>query len=342
VLGRVALVGPTAEDIKPASWGYARLRLEAPVVLTRGDRFVLRTYSPPLTIGGGLVLDPRPPLRAGVRRPNGTARFVSLDPAGDAEETATVRAARLMVAETGVGGLPVAALTSRIGVAPSARPAAIERLIARDAAVIAGSSLVSPSEMSALRQRVLDALAAHHRAEPLADGMPREELRERLFSRAGPGVFERVLDDLGQARLVVARERVALAGHRIALSGADEQAREALDRAFADAGLRPPDLAALSASLDQPPDVIDRVTKLLLRQKVLVRVDTLIFHARALARLKANIAALKSTAASAPVRIDVAAFKDRFGVSRKFAIPLLEYLDRERVTKREGDSRVIL
>jgi selenocysteine-specific elongation factor len=86
--------------------------------------------------------------------------------------------------------------------------------------------------------------------------------------------------------------------------------------------------------------VADRVFKLLQRQKVLVRLDTLLFHDEALKRLKAEVAALKTTGTGA--RIDVATFKERFGVTRKFAIPLLEYLDRERLTRRVGDSRVIL
>jgi selenocysteine-specific elongation factor len=87
--------------------------------------------------------------------------------------------------------------------------------------------------------------------------------------------------------------------------------------------------------------VADRMQKLLLRQKTLLRVDTLVFHDDALKELKREVAALK-TAAGAAARIDVATFKERFGVTRKYAIPLLEYLDRERLTRRVGDSRVIL
>jgi selenocysteine-specific elongation factor len=90
-----------------------------------------------------------------------------------------------------------------------------------------------------------------------------------------------------------------------------------------------------------PAAVADRVLKLLQRQKVLVKLDTLLFHDEALKQLKAEIGALKG-AAGAAARIDVAMFKERFGVSRKFAIPLLEYLDRERVTRRTGETRVVL
>jgi selenocysteine-specific elongation factor len=341
-LGRAALVGQDRAEIAPGDDGYVRLRLESPAVLTRGDRFVLRAYSPPFTIGGGVVLDPQPPLRAGIRRLGGAARFARLDPTAVGHEGDSDDAIRTMLAETGAPGLPVAALTSRVGLAPADRQAKIQHLVERGEAVVAGEMLVAPAEIARLEQRVLEALAGHHRAEPLVEGMPREELRERLFARAGPGVFECVMERLAGARQIVARDRVALAGHRIALSQEDQEARERLEVLFATSGLRPPEVATLAAALGLAGDVIDRVMGLLVRQRTLVRVGTLVFHERALQGLKSNVAGLKRAAGGKTVTLDVPAFKERFDVTRKFAIPLLEYLDRERVTRRVGDVRVIL
>jgi len=116
--------------------------------------------------------------------------------------------------------------------------------------------------------------------------------------------------------------------------------RNAIDQLFRDAGLKPPDLASIAASVKAADAIVDRMLKLLQRQKVLVKLDVLLFHDAALRQLKAEVSGLKSGAA--PARIDVATFKERYGVSRKFAIPLLEYLDRERVTRRAGDSRIVL
>ena len=113
-----------------------------------------------------------------------------------------------------------------------------------------------------------------------------------------------------------------------------------VEQAFERAGLTPPDRAALAATLGLPPAQVERALTLLVRQKALVRLDTLVFHASALERLKREVRALKGSPAGQ--RLDVAAVKDRYGVSRKFAIPLLEYLDRERVTRRTGDARVVL
>ena len=149
------------------------------------------------------------------------------------------------------------------------------------------------------------------------------------------------LADLARAGTIAVRERVALASHRVELSPEEDRARAAIERSYRDAGLTPPDAAAIAAAAGIAPAVADRVMKLLLRQKVLVRVDVLVFHDEALRRLKDEVAGLKSPAGGA-ARIDVATFKERFGVTRKFAIPLLEYLDRERVTRRMGDTRVVL
>ena len=125
------------------------------------------------------------------------------------------------------------------------------------------------------------------------------------------------------------------------MAGASFETIDQLRGAYRDGGLKPPDAAAIATHVGAPAPVVDRIVRLLLRQKTLVKVDALIFHDEMLKQLKAEVAALKdSTGAGA--RIDVATFKDRFGVSRKFAIPLLEYLDRERVTRRVGESRVVL
>ena len=129
--------------------------------------------------------------------------------------------------------------------------------------------------------------------------MPREELREQLFGRGHAAVFERALADLAAAGTIAVRDRVALATHRLALSPEEERARAAIERAFRDGGLKPPDAATIAADGGVAPAVVDRMLKLLQRQKVLVRVDTLLFHDEALKRLKADVAALKTRRAPA-------------------------------------------
>jgi selenocysteine-specific elongation factor len=193
-----------------------------------------------------------------------------------------------------------------------------------------------------LSAKLLTVVGDFHRSHPLLDGIPREEARERVFARAHPAVFEDVLAQLTQSGQLSVRDRLALASHRLELSPEEAHARELIQAAYQRAGLKPPDAAALAAEAQISPLLVEKMTALLLRQKVLARLDTLVFHVGTLDQLKADIQALKSSAPGGRATVDVATFKDRYGVTRKFAIPLLEWLDRERVTRRMGDTRVVL
>jgi len=357
ILGRVALVGPLrsgsaaagapgaprgeAPIVQPGARAFVRLRLEAPAVLARGDRYILRAYSPPTTIAGGLILDPKPP-RTAIRTAAAIERLSRLDfdPAAADRAAADARAIAAMLDEAGGAGMAIAAITSRAGVAPAAAATRADALVAAGQAIRAGDTIVAADVFSRLKDAIVGALGEHHRAEPMSDGVPREALREQLFARGAPAVFDLALAELAAARAVAARDRVALATHRLALTPEEERARAAIERAYRDGGLKPPDAAAIAATAGVAPAVADRILKLLQRQKVLVKVDALLFHDEALSRLKADVTALKSGTVAA--KIDVATFKERFGVTRKFAIPLLEYLDRERVTRRMGETRVVL
>ena len=366
ILGRVALVGPPVDGVvspaprparprrargaaadapalmlQPGSRGYVRLRLESPAVLARGDRYILRAYSPPITIAGGLILDPKPP-RTAIRSAAAIERLQQLDvdrSAGGAA-AADVRALGAMIDDIGPAGLPLGDVVSRAGIEPADVVARVDALVAAKRAVRAADWLVAAAVFSGLTDAVVAALTEHHRAQPISEGIPREELRERLFARGAAAVFDAALAELAAANRIVARDRVALASHKLALTPEEDRARTAIERAFRDGGLKPPDSAAVAAAAGVPAPVADRVLKLLQRQKTLVKVDVLLFHDDVLKQLKADIVAMKAEGGTAT--IDVATFKERFGVTRKFAIPLLEYLDRERVTRRMGETRVVL
>jgi len=154
-------------------------------------------------------------------------------------------------------------------------------------------------------------------------------------------LFEYVIERLAAAGQLAGRDRLALASHRVSLSPEEDQARRAIEDAYRAAGLKPPEPEAIADERDIDRATLDRVVKLLMRQRVLVRIESLLFHEEALARLRREMTALKDTAGAA-ARIDVATFKERYGVTRKYAIPLLEYLDRERITRRVGEGRVLI
>jgi len=331
LLGRVALSeGP---HVEPGTAVFARVHLEAPVVLVRGDRFILRAYSPLSTIAGGTVLDPLPP-RRGVRTPAGATRFAQLREVDTPDD-----AVMAMMDERGLAGLAVDQLASRGGVPADRCQALGDRLTKDGKAARIGTVLVSALRLSAVEPQMLDALSRYHTRHPLEEGMPREELRERLFSDAPVAVYEEVLRRLVARKTVVVRERVALAEHAVALTDEEARACDMMLDTLRVAALAPPDPAALARSIGVAPDVVKRLVVLLGRRGKLVRTGDLCFDTSALDQLKSEIQALKQNGTET---LDVAGFKSHFDLTRKYAIPLLEYLDRERVTRRVGDVRRIL
>ena len=339
ILGRVALAresqpeNPRERNDPGEAAAYARIHLESPAVVTRGDRFILRAYSPLATIGGGVVLDPRP-ARGSIRSAAGVERFRRLDAPADRDHALVA-----FVNESEGAGFPRLALVSRAGLSYAEADQAVDRLLRSEAATLIGDLLVSPRVRAELGERLLGAIRGHHEAHPLDGGLPREEARERIFRRAAPEVFEAVLHDLVGGRRVVARDRLSLEGRQVSLSEEEARVQAALERVYLDARLTPPDIATASAAANAHVPVAERIVALLVRNKTLVRIESLVFHAAALNELKADVRQRKAEGAA---RVDVASFKERYGVTRKFAIPLLEYLDRERVTRRVGESRIVL
>jgi selenocysteine-specific elongation factor len=335
VLARVSFAGPGRLEALPGERALARLRFEQPAVLTRGDRVVLRAYSPPVTIGAATVLDPVP-RTPGIRSP---AAYVRLERLRDSTAPDIVAA---MIEERGLAGLDAGEVAVRSGVDASTLDAMVGQL-ERDGRVLpVGARLVDLQALDRAAATLVRLVHAHHQDDPLSEGLPRAEARARLFGKVDAGVFEAAIARLVARGELVDRDRLARPTHRVRREGADAEAQARVEEAYRRGGLIPPDAAALAAETGVPADVAARVTTLLLRQKTLVRVDTLVVHREALEQLKREMSALKAAAEGGLVRIDVASFKDRYGMSRKFAIPLLEYLDRERVTRRTGDVRVLL
>ena len=346
VLGRVSVAG-TENEVAPGTNALVRLRLESAAALTRGDRFIIRAYSPPVTIGGGVVLDPAP-TRAGVRSAEGLDSLVRIDLNPARQEADAVAS---LVTAAGLAGIPRESLVARAGVPPTGVTAMLQ-VLAERGVVTAGERVVAASHVARASDALVTLIAAFHRAQPLSDGLPREEAREKVSAptsakasagqRADASVFEKIVDDLKKAKILVGSDRLALATHTVAASGEDARIKAAVAAAYQSAGLKPPDAASVQASAAAPAATVEKITAVLIREKVLVRLDTLTFHADALRTLKEEIRGLKAAAPDGNATVDVAAFKDKYGISRKFAIPLLEYLDRERVTRRTGDARLVL
>ena len=321
--------------LEPGASAFVRLHLERPIALTRGDRFVLRAYSPMITIGGGVVLDPDPPAGR-LRSAAGFRRALRLDALDD-----DAAAVLTMVGEAGGAGVTVGALGPRVGRSVTELGRVAAALVDEGALVAMGERLVAAATAEAAGEALLAIAGAYHRDHPLEPGLPREEARERLASQAGPALFEHVAQALAAAGRLAAGRHLALATHRIVLTDEETRVKGELAGLLLREGLSPPDPAVWARERGVDRSLADRMLKLLLRDGTVERLDTLVFHRRVLERLREDVAGLR-TGAAEPVRIDVAWFKQRFGITRKFAIPLLEYLDRVRVTRRSGRERIVV
>lgn len=246
-----------------------------------------------------------------------------------------------MIDAAGIAGIASSSLISRAGVAPNQLSSTVKALTARGI-ISAGDRLVASPHMQAASDRLVALVTASHKAHPMSDGLAREEAREKIFAKVAPAVFEKILEDLKTHKALVGSERLALPSHKPTVAGADDRIRTAIVEAYRTAGLKPPDAATLDAVVQAPAAIIEKVVALLLREKVLTRLGTIVFHTEALQQLKAEVIAMKGNAPDGRATVDVAAFKDRYGISRKYAIPLLEFLDRERITRRTGDIRLVL
>jgi len=325
-------------SIRRGEGGYARLRLESEATVTRGDRFVLRSYSPSVTLAGGRIADPAAPA-GGVRLEPTIQRFATLLAPLRGQDKTEIDAQALMVAEAGAQGLAADALSWRMRVAPDDVTRTIRTLAESGRAIDVGGRLVDPVWRTRLTERVLAALDAHHAAEPLSEGISREEVRERVLGIAAPGLAELVIHDLMKAGRIRGSDRLSIAGRDVALTTEEVRVRDAIDQALRSAFLQPLESARLAEVAASTPSAVEKMLQLLVRQKIIVRLGGMPFHRDSLEQLKSEIRGLKE---KVDAGISVATFKDRYGLSRKHAIPLLEYLDRERVTRRVGDSRVLM
>jgi selenocysteine-specific elongation factor len=315
------------KQLKPGDEAYAQLRFAEPILLLPGDRFIVRQFSPVITIGGGVVLDASPLTRR--QRVEDTLAFLKTVREGSPEQVLASRVGRRGAIGLRLHDVPGEMNIQREEVAKLARKAGLVRC---------DQVLISLDAFAKAKADKLQALKKFHDANPLVAGMSKEELRDRV--KLGPEVFYSVLGKLAEEKkLEIAGELVRLPGRGVVMKDEETESKKIIEQAFASAGLKVPSLKEVLAGLKVDRVRAQKIVTLLLRDKILIKIsEELVFHQSALLDLRQKIAALKTTTP----KIDVAGFKDMTGVSRKYAIPLLEYLDRERVTRRVGDERLIL
>jgi selenocysteine-specific elongation factor len=334
----VALYGEKpgqAKQVKPGATAYAQLRLADAALLLPGDRFILRQFSPVITIGGGMVLDAMPLARA---KKDAALQFLKVLDGG--VDGAVLRA---RIARRGQSGLTAAELIAESGWRSEDLETLLATAIQQNGVARLGGAYLDSSALATLQSAAIAAVDAFHKKNPLVPGISKEELRESLGS--APDVFSGMLELLvREKKLALAGDLVHLPGRGVVMKDEEAESKKIIEQAFASAGLQVPALKDVLAGLKIDRTRAQKIMTLLLRDKVLLKIsEDLVFHQSSIAELKQKLAAVKAkTAPGAVAKIDIGQFKDLTGVTRKYAIPLLEYFDRERVTRRVGDARVIL
>jgi selenocysteine-specific elongation factor len=315
-------------QLLPGHEALAQLKLAEAALLLPGDRFIIRQFSPVVTNGGGVVLDAAPMPRVRASR-----TFLEILASGDAGAILRARIARREHE-----GISISRLVAETGWTKNAIETQLAQEVATGAVARAGERFLDSTALEALKTNVVAAAADHHKRNPLVSGISKEQLRDQVNTY--PEVFEALVAMLiRDKKIEIVADQVRLPGLGVVMKDEEAESKKKIEEAFAGAGLTVPALQDVLAGLRVDKTRAQKIVTLLLRNKILVKVsDDLVFHRSALEQLRRQMAAYKVKSA----KIDVAKFKELTGVTRKYAIPLLEYLDREHVTRRVGDAREIL
>jgi selenocysteine-specific elongation factor len=328
VIAEVRLYG--GKEVNPGERVFAQLRMEEPGLLLPGDRFIIRQFSPVITIGGGWVLNANPPSKVKKDEAESFLREIAI---------ATPEAAlEARVARRGQQALSVAEAVAETGLPASVIQRHLSKAVQNGDIVRAADVFIHRAFFDSLKSQLTKRVEDFQAESPLVAGLGRKELQESFATRSE--VFSAALDALvKEKKLEFAGELVRLPGRGVVMKDEESESKRIIEQAFASAGLAVPALKDVLSTLKVDRARAQKIVTLMLRDKVLVKVsDDLVFHSSALQQLREQMASQKAKSPN----IDVGRFKELTGVSRKYAIPLLEYLDRERVTRRVGNERIIL
>lgn len=331
VMGRVLL---QQDELAPGEHTYAQIKLERPVAVLPGDRYIIRSYSPVITIGGGGILNPLPRRRRR-SRPELWNEMAVLDKGTPSE--------RILyhLKQADQRGLSLAEISLRTALYGKTLERELQNLLGQNKAIkldSEGQRILSAEVYEKKRSQALNFLKQYHLEAPLSPGMPKEELRSRLFPILEDNrFFQRLLADLVKAdELAQDKDLVRLAGHRLNMQEKDRDIQSRIAEIYLNAGMTPPSKTELFAMFEDK-TLVSSLLNLLVREGVLVYLkDDLYLHTAVLAQIRSMVVNFLKQHGE----MGINDFRDLAGgLSRKYMVPILEYLDNQKLTMRIGDKR---
>ena len=321
------------DELNPGETCFAQIRLDAPTAVLKGDRYVLRSYSPVQTIGGGEILNPLPDKKK--RFSDAVLSELEILHTGGQKEVLELFVSLGRFHGVEESGLSFLANISKKKLAePLKALKAQKRVIQFDKE---RSLLIHADFLDKAKDEVLETIAGYHKNFPLKTGLIKEELRSRTTGSRNPKLFNYIIKQLSQGGIIVQeKELVRLKEHRVTLAQDQEKARQEIEKIYAKGGLQPPYFKDLKE--DFPGNTAIDVLGVMVKEGLLLKIkEDLYFHRRAVKELeKRLIDFLKKHG-----EITTPQFKEMTGTSRKYTIPLIEYFDLSQITVRVGDSRVL-
>jgi selenocysteine-specific elongation factor len=334
VLARVALMG--RDVLEPGESAYAQLRLDAPVFCLHGDAFIIRRFSPTITIGGGTVLHPNPTKHKSTDKHTLSA-LQALDQGTLSEQIP------ILLATDAKRAMNLNELNSLLGL-PGPDLAKICSDLAQSKKLVMVPApmpiLVLPHVVDSLKKDTLKRVGDFHKDNPLQKGISKEELRKTLYDDLPLEIFRYCLDGLVEKQKIsFFEDAVSVHGRMVQLTAEGQRVREMIEDSLQKAGCQPPSISDLQSSVNADPDEIRRIFFWMIKEKILIRLsEDLAYHRVTLESMKKQM----KSRFSPGTRFGVAEFKELFDLTRKHAIPLLEYFDREKFTRRLGNDRILL
>jgi selenocysteine-specific elongation factor len=333
IIARVILM--EKDELAPGENGFAQLILEKKDVVVAADRFVLRSYSPITTIGGGLIIDPLPPKHKRLNK-KVIEEFNAL------LNGTLPKKIEVILERAGFAGTNLRHLVFRLGTNAKNIKEALQSILSQKSALITDkeeTNIISASFYEKLARNAAEIISQYQKKNPLREGISKEELKASLGRDISPKLFFMLLQNLTANKTIeVDKETVRLFGHKVTLADDLNTIRQEILKIYNNAGLTPPSLKDVISSFQDKKEEAQNIIKLLLKEGSLIKInEELIFTRDALDNLRKNYKALLvKEGKTTPV-----SFKELTGLSRKYIIPLMEYFDTNKLTVRVGDHRIL-